>query len=275
MTAVIVVVAVIAIGLVWWGLSMKPSTVPPTNPVSAVQPEATQPTPAAPATLSVTQVVLRNDPKLGSYLADNNGRALYAFAKDADGQSSCTGPCLAIWPVFNIATISIGPGLDMGDFKSITRADGTVQTTYYGWPLYTYAGDTAAGDVKGEGFNKLWFVAKPDYTVVFANKNNVNYLIDADTGHTLYQYSKDAPNTSNCSGTCAQNWPVFSVDKIVAPSFIDATRLGNFIRPDKKSQTTFDRMPLYLYVQDTVQGDMKGQGFVGAWSTVDPFGPVK
>lgn len=268
--AAIVAVVVIAAGLVWWQMSMRPGS----QPAPAVKPNPQKTVQPKPPTASeATKVVLRNDPKLGSYLADNNGRALYVFAKDADGQSVCSGGCLNVWPVFNLATVSIGPGLDMGDFGSITRADGAVQTTYYGWPLYYYAADSAAGDVNGEGVNKLWYVAKPDYTIVFANKDNINYLVDAETGHTLYRFSKDAPNVSNCSGTCAQNWPLFNVDKIVAPSFIDATKLGGFVRPNKASQTTFDKLPLYHFVQDTARGDLKGQGFGGFWSTVDPFAP--
>ena len=149
--------------------------------------------------------------------------------------------------------------------------DGAQQTTYYGWPIYYFSGDSAAGDVKGEGVNKLWFVAKPDYTVLFANKDNVNYLVDAETGFTLYRFSKDTADVSDCSGVCAQNWPTFYVEKIVAPSFIDAAKISNFVRPDTTSQTAFDHQPLYHFVQDKVAGDLKGQGFNGVWSTVDPF----
>lgn len=272
--AAILVVAAF-VGLVWWSISARQATQPApivNKGTSATSPTAViPPSPAAPSAPEVTTVVLKNDPKLGSYLADNNGRALYVFAKDADGQSVCSGACLATWPSFYLAKVAIGPGLDMGDFRTITRADGSIQTTYYNWPLYYYSGDAAAGDVKGEGINKLWFVAKPDYTVLFANKGGLNYLIDADTGLTLYQFSKDAPDVSNCTGSCVKNWPVFSVDKIVAPSFVDAASFGQIERADKGRQTTYNRLPLYHFVQDTAMGDQKGQGFGGFWSTVDPF----
>ena len=36
---------------------------------------------------------------------------------------------------------------------TITRPDGSTQATYDGHPLYTYAGDTAAGQAKGNGLN--------------------------------------------------------------------------------------------------------------------------
>jgi len=264
-----VVLVVLAGGWYWWsmfGPSAKPTPTPQPQ-TAAVQPSA----PVAPAPVAASMVVLRQDPKLGNYLADNNGRALYVFAKDVGGQSVCSGKCLEAWPAFYLPTVSIGPGLDAPDFQTITRPDGAQQTTYYGWPIYYFSGDSAAGDVKGEGVNKLWFVAKPDYTVLFANKDNVNYLVDAETGFTLYRFSKDTADVSDCSGVCAQNWPTFYVEKIVAPSFIDAAKISNFVRPDTTSQTAFDHQPLYHFVQDKVAGDLKGQGFNGVWSTVDPF----
>ena len=45
------------------------------------------------------------------------------------------------------------------------REDGSLQLTLDGWPLYRYAGDTAAGDTTGEGVGGVWFVARPDGTV--------------------------------------------------------------------------------------------------------------
>lgn len=272
-------VAVVIGGLAIWQMSMTPApqpvsvnppvNVPPTPPVE-------QAPPTAPATVaaSVTMVVLKEDPKLGSYLADNNGRALYIFAKDYNGQSSCAGDCATVWPSFYLANVTIGPGLDMGDFRTITRPDGSTQTTYYNWPLYYYSGDAATGDVKGDAFNKLWSVAKPDYTVLVANKNNLNYLIDADTGLTLYQYSKDSASNSNCNGACAKTWPPFYVTKIVGPSYLDKTAFGTFVRQDQTNQTSFTKIPLYHDVEDKVPGDMKGQGFDGFWTTVDPSGKL-
>ena len=276
--AAAVIVVVLAGGGYWWWTMSAPAAKP--GPAPQPVPAAVQPNvPAAPVPAAAqppaaaNKVVLAEDPKLGKYLTDNNGRALYAFAKEVGGQTACAGKCLDVWPVFYLATVDIGPGMDAPDFTTITRPDGAKQTSYYGWPLYYYAGDAAAGDVKGEGFNKLWFVAKPDYTVVFANKDNVNFLVDSDTNHTLYRFSKDSPDVSTCAGVCAQNWPAFYVDKIVAPSFIDAARLGSFVRPDKAGQTTFDRLPLYHFVQDKAPGDLTGQGVNGFWSTVDPLAP--
>ena len=46
-----------------------------------------------------------------------------------------------------------------GTFATITRSDGSVQATFDGHPLYTFAGDTAPGQANGNGLNAaggLW-----------------------------------------------------------------------------------------------------------------------
>jgi len=51
-----------------------------------------------------------------------------------------------------------------GKFGTIKRADGTLQATYMGHPLYTYAGDSSAGMVSGNGKNLsggLWYAMTP------------------------------------------------------------------------------------------------------------------
>ena len=40
-----------------------------------------------------------------------------------------------------------------GKLATITRSDGSVQATYNGHPLYTYKGDAAPGQAKGNGLN--------------------------------------------------------------------------------------------------------------------------
>lgn len=40
-----------------------------------------------------------------------------------------------------------------------------MQSTYKGWPLYTYALDTTSGDVKGEGSGGRWYTAKSPFVL--------------------------------------------------------------------------------------------------------------
>jgi hypothetical protein len=55
--------------------------------------------------------------------------------------------------------VTAGSGVT-GTLGTITRSDGTMQATYDGHPLYTYAGDSAPGQNKGNGLNVsggLWY----------------------------------------------------------------------------------------------------------------------
>jgi len=47
---------------------------------------------------------------------------------------------------------------------TVTGPTGRRVVTYAGWPLYTYAGDVAAGEANGQGLNlngDSWFVMNP------------------------------------------------------------------------------------------------------------------
>jgi hypothetical protein len=46
----------------------------------------------------------------------------------------------------------------VGKFGTIKRASGALQATYKGHPLYTYAGDSAPGQTKGNGLDGTWHV---------------------------------------------------------------------------------------------------------------------
>jgi len=83
-------------------------------------------------------------------LTSANGFTLYSFAPDTPTTSNCNGTCAQNWPpVTGPATAS---GVT-GTFSTIKRSDGSVQATFDGHPLYTFAGDTAPGQNKGNGLN--------------------------------------------------------------------------------------------------------------------------
>ena len=48
-----------------------------------------------------------------------------------------------------------------GDYSVLTRDDGKKQWALKGKPLYYWAKDAKPGDKTGDGFNKVWQVAKP------------------------------------------------------------------------------------------------------------------
>jgi len=91
--------------------------------------------------------------KVGSamLLTNSKGHTLYWFVPDTSTQSKCNGTCAHYWPPVP------GPATAMAGVKGtlgvITRSDGTKQATWNGHPLYTYVGDTAPGQAKGNGLN--------------------------------------------------------------------------------------------------------------------------
>ena len=84
-------------------------------------------------------------------VTDAQGMTLYWFVPDTSTASKCTGSCATYWPPVT-GTVTAGSGVT-GTLGTITRPDGTTQATYDGHPLYTYIGDTAPGQAKGNGKN--------------------------------------------------------------------------------------------------------------------------
>ena len=70
--------------------------------------------------------------------------------------------CKANWTP--IVTEKSTPSADgvTGEVGTILASGSTMQLTLDGWPLYTYNGDSAAGDVKGQGVEGTWWVVAPD-----------------------------------------------------------------------------------------------------------------
>jgi predicted lipoprotein with Yx(FWY)xxD motif len=103
---------------------------------------------------------------LGNVLVDSQGKTLYLFEKDSPMTSNCSGACASIWPPLTATgKPGVGAGLSAGKLTLVKRSDGTMQVTYSGHPLYTYAGDAGPGATKGEGLNQFgaqWYVLGPN-----------------------------------------------------------------------------------------------------------------
>ena len=100
---------------------------------------------------------------LGTYLSAYNGMTVYTYAPDTAGVSNCTGACAANWPPYTVASaadINVSSAT-AGTVGTITRADGSLQVTYNGHPLYFYIKDTAPGQTNGQGIGGVWYVVTP------------------------------------------------------------------------------------------------------------------
>lgn len=92
-------------------------------------------------------------------LVNPAGMTLYTFDKDpADATKSvCNGPCATNWP-----PLAADKGAAAsGDWKPISRDDGSMQWSYKGKPVYLWAKDMKPGDRSGDGVNGVWRIARP------------------------------------------------------------------------------------------------------------------
>lgn len=240
------------------------------------------------------QVQLRNDAAFGQVMTDADGFTLYFFAPDSDGNSNCTGGCVDAWPIFNPNELTLDSGLDAADFGSITREDGGNQTTYKGWPLYRFSNDAAAGDINGDGAGGVWFVAKPDYSIMVTraqlvgrdsngNESNLtsNYEVGEEetfymtnaSGRTIYLFSNDMADTNTFTNSDFSNdgvWPIVKIDVQNIPSIFDLSDFGT-IQVFGETQTTYKGWPLYYFGGDENRGENFGVGFpaAGVWPIVN------
>lgn len=101
----------------------------------------------------------------GAYLTDSDGRTLYIFSKDKGATSTCTGDCAKEWPPFTTSGSPAASGSADDGMLGTSDRGGATQVTYDGHPLYYFADDKSAGDMKGQGeddFGGLWTAVTPD-----------------------------------------------------------------------------------------------------------------
>jgi predicted lipoprotein with Yx(FWY)xxD motif len=99
----------------------------------------------------------------GVVLVAQNGRTLYRYTLDRKRVNRCTSVaiCAKFWPQLLVkagAKPTAGAGAKPALVGTIKAAHGMRQVTYAGFPLYYFAGDKKAGQVKGQGFDKTWYV---------------------------------------------------------------------------------------------------------------------
>jgi predicted lipoprotein with Yx(FWY)xxD motif len=132
--------------------------------------------PSTPPTLSATSPVVSSATMLSLKLLNGapafvNAQGLSVYVFDADlaapGTSTCNGQadsegriCHVVWP-----PVAPPAGIALtANFSKIKRVDGSTQLTYTGRPLYTFFGDSAAGQANGDGLNAfggIWHLSRP------------------------------------------------------------------------------------------------------------------
>ncbi|GAB3019628.1 hypothetical protein [Bowmanella dokdonensis] len=238
----------------------------------------------------------------GSILVAESGLSLYFFANDVEGQSACLGAeddpaggtndpesCAGVWPPLLAADSAqaLPDSQDMHQWQMVTRNDGTQQWAYLGYPVYLYSGDSAQGDINGEGINNVWHLARPTpvkqaqvggLSSQVANGTVRTLSLSGDAletvrqekdGFSLYLFDNDPIATSTCtSESCMGNWPPLIAD---AQAKAEA-ELTLEVQDNEFVQWSFRGKPLYLFSGDQQPGEANGDGVANLWhlATLEP-----
>jgi predicted lipoprotein with Yx(FWY)xxD motif len=102
---------------------------------------------------SGTTVAVKHVDGVGNVLVDSKGDALYSPDQEANGMILCKGSCTSIWVPLTLSAGAkpTGAGDASTMLGTVHRPDGSVQVTFRGTPLYTFAEDTSPGMVTGNG----------------------------------------------------------------------------------------------------------------------------
>jgi predicted lipoprotein with Yx(FWY)xxD motif len=148
----IVIFAVVAFMAVACGKNSNNTS----SPAPSASEANAKPTPAAAGSSATVKTVSSSK---GTILADAaTGKTLYEFDNDTAGKSDCESACATTWPPLRFTGTGSPTGIT--ELTTITRTDGSKQVAYNGHPLYTYSGDTAAGQTNGDGLFGKWHVVK-------------------------------------------------------------------------------------------------------------------
>ena len=152
--------------------STSPGNAAPVATAAASDPATSAPATSAPADsgnsgsahmATTTMLMAKTMQGMGTVVTDDKGMTLYRYDMDqaTPSMSMCTGDCAKTWmPVMAQDSVQT-TGVEKSLLGSVARSDGMKQLTLGGWPLYRYMGDTKAGQMNGQGKEKMWYAVTP------------------------------------------------------------------------------------------------------------------
>lgn len=167
-------------------------------------------------------VQLGTDTTYGKHLTDAQGNSLYLYAEDSPDESTCVDVCVGNWPPLTTdGTPVAGTGVDASLLGTIKRADGTLQVTYDGSPLYRYVRDLKPGDINGQRLGDVFFLVSAGGQAVKEATAEPEAPVDATAVTTLMTEGQQVftANCAVCHGAEGQGQ--------VGPAFVNNSNLGN------------------------------------------------
>ncbi|SKB52821.1 Predicted lipoprotein with conserved Yx(FWY)xxD motif [Arthrobacter sp. 49Tsu3.1M3] len=147
------------------------TTTTPTSAAPATSAPAESSAPASSTPSSMSAAVLSvGESKAGQIVVADQGLSVYFFAKNTkdSGNSVCTGACLTSWPAVTSPTATPPVNGVTGKVGTIPTADGKMQVTINGLPIYYYSKDQTAGDINGQGVGGVWYLVSPSGEMITA-----------------------------------------------------------------------------------------------------------
>lgn len=270
---------------------------PEEMPTATSMPEPTMAPTNTAAAADEASLAVADNPEFGEILVDNEGMTLYMFTRDEPNVSNCTGDCLVNWPpLVTQGEPELGEGIDPALVGTAELEDGRMIVTYNGMPLYYWINDMAPGDTTGQGVGDVWFVVSPAGEVIgietavtespeaavegeaeisVASDPELGDILVGNNGMTLYMFTRDEPNVSNCTGDCLVSWPpLVTMGNPVLGEGVNPDLVGTVPLPDGSMIVTYNGMPLYYWINDQAPGDTTGQGVGSVWYVVSPEGEI-
>jgi predicted lipoprotein with Yx(FWY)xxD motif len=120
-----------------------------TSPAAATQPAATQASSSSALVKTASNGTLK-----ATVLVNARGMTLYHLSGEEQGKFICTSTaCVQVWHPLTVTGASTPTGSVA--LATVKRPDGSVQVTYKGEPLYTFAQDTSPGQANGQGIKDV------------------------------------------------------------------------------------------------------------------------
>jgi predicted lipoprotein with Yx(FWY)xxD motif len=110
------------------------------------------------------------------------------------------------------------------------------------------------------------------HTTIHLSKTTAGKRLTGKGSRTVYMFSIDTKNKSNCHNKCAQTWkPVKSKHAARAGAHVSKAKLGRIAH----HQVAYNGHPLYYFADDTGPKQSNGEflfAFGGYWYTVTAKG---
>ena len=132
-------------------------------------------------------------------------------------------------------------------------------------------GATGATGATGAEATATSAPASEGVSVSVAESDDLGSFLVGPDGMTLYVFTRDTPNMTNCTGNCLDIWPPLLLEdgqEVDAGEGLEGT--FDSIDTPSGTQVTYDGAPLYYFASDTAEGDTSGHLVGNVWFVARP-----